>query len=74
MPCRAAGLRFSGLPLSFAWVSKTLPFVGSSTQSSRRSTVSGRMTSGYLARLKESRSRSATDQMNETLSPKLFIE
>jgi hypothetical protein len=47
--------------------------VGSNTQSSRRRTVSGRITSGYLLRLKASRSRSATDQRKATFSPKLFM-
>ena len=52
---------------------RTACLVGSSTQSIRRSTVNGRITSGYLLRLNASRSRSATDQMNVTFSPKLII-
>ena len=51
------------MPLYFAWTASTFRFVGASTQSSRRSTVSGRMTSWYLPRLRVSRMRSATPQM-----------
>ena len=54
-------------------ISNTRSFVGCSTQSMRRSTVSGRIISWYLLRLKVSRSRSATLQIKLTLSLKLFI-
>ena len=45
-------------------VSSTSALVGSSTQSSRRSTVNGRITRPYSDCLYTPRSRSATDQMN----------
>ena len=45
-------------------VSSTSDLVGSSTQSSRRSTVNGRITRPYSDCLYTPRSRSATDQMN----------
>ncbi len=46
---------------------------GSKTQSMRRSTVRGRMTSWYLLRLNASRMRSAILQMKLTFSLKLFM-
>src|SRR5882724_451723 len=49
-------------------VSSTCCFVGSSTASMRRMTHIGRMTSGYLPRLKRSRrTSSAIPQMKETI-------
>ncbi len=49
-------------------VARTFDFVGSSTASMRRMTHMGRMTSGYLPRLKRSRrTSSAMPQMNETI-------
>jgi hypothetical protein len=50
---RELGVRFSSFPFSFALVSRTRDFVGARTQSSRRKTVNGRMTSWYLPRLTE---------------------
>ena len=55
------------MPLNRAWTASTFRLVGASTQSSRRSTVRGRMTSWYLPRLKVSRMRSATPQMKLTI-------
>ena len=55
-------------PLSLASASRTFGLVGSRTQSSRRRTVSGRMTSWYLPRLKVSRMRSATPHRKLTIS------
>ena len=51
------------MPWNRPWTASTFCLVGASTQSSRRSTVSGRITSWYLPRLKVSRMRSATPQM-----------
>ena len=48
---------------------RTFSFVCASTQSRRRRTVSGRMTSWYLPRLNVSRIRSATPQRKLTISP-----
>ena len=49
------------------WTARTFRFVGASTQSSRRSTVTGRMTSWYVPRLKVSRMTSDTPQMKLTI-------
>ena len=46
------------------WSPAPRTLVGSSTQSSRRSTVNGRITRPYSDCLYTPRSRSATDQMN----------
>src|SRR6266700_7357264 len=54
-------------------ITSTCCLVGCNTQSIRRSTVSGRITSWYLLRLKVSRIRSATLQIKLTFSLKLFI-
>jgi hypothetical protein len=56
------------LSSSLALGSSTLALVGASTQSRRRSTVSGRMTSWYLLRLNVSRIKSATPQRKLTMS------
>ena len=58
----------SSSPRARNWACRrsTFPLVGASTQSSRRSTVSGRMTSWYLPRLKLSRIRFATPQRKLT--------
>ena len=68
---RLAELRvevLAALPRSSAWRFSTFSLVGASTQSRRRRTVSGRMTSWYLPRLKVSRIRSATPQRKLTIS------
>ena len=57
-------------PFSSAALASTFSLVGSRTQSSRRSTVSGRMTRPYCGGLYGPRSRSATLQMKLTLSAK----
>ena len=49
----------------FAFSASTAGLVDSSTQSSRRSTVNGRMTRPNSERLYSHRNRSATDQMKE---------
>src|SRR5205809_82179 len=51
----------------------TCCLVGCNTQSILRSTVSGKITSWYLLRLKVSRIRSATLQIKLTFSLKLFM-
>ena len=55
------------------WYRQDTFAVGASTQSMRRKTVSGRMTSWYLPRLKVSRMRSAILQMKLACSLKVFI-
>ena len=56
------------LPRSSSFRRSTFSLVGASTQSRRRRTVRGRITSWYLPRLKVSRMRSATPQRKLTIS------
>ena len=65
---RSSRSGFSSLSLYWALVSRTFCLVASRTQSRRRSTVSGNMTSWYLPRLKVSRIRSAIPQIKLTIS------
>ena len=60
-------------PCSCSYFLRTSSFVGSRTQSRRRSTVIGRMTFLYSLGWYGPRNRSATDQMKLTFSLKLFV-
>ncbi len=68
-PCAAAGRGSrASCPSARPASPSTFSLVPASTQSRRRRTVSGRMTSWYLPRLKVSRMRSATPQRKLTIS------
>ena len=66
---RSAQIAASARRRIFRYLASTRSFVGASTQSKRRSTVSGRMTFRYSLRLYGPRSRLQIPQMKLTNSP-----
>src|SRR5260370_344102 len=65
---RCKGTRLSSWALHVICVLRAFSFVAADTESNRRSTVSGRIISRYLPRLKVSRIKSATPQKKLAIS------